>query len=131
MKRRYLYITCSLHASYCLTFHNNSKKKNLSHCIIEDVHVQTKYTEIQKRYLHCNMLTWICCLCNLQVFLHWRHNSTHHHHCHRIQNCYGNEAWKCAPRNFFHNISTKCTRDSAFSTKKTTKKTKKTQQNTL
>lgn len=72
------------------------------------------------------MHTWICSFCKLQVFLHWRHNSTHHHHCQSIQNCYGNEAWKYAPRNFFYNISTKCTRDSSFSTTKKGKKNKKT-----
>lgn len=39
--------------------------------------------------------------------------------------CYGNEAWKCASHNFFHNISTKCTRDSAFSIKKKKRRQKK------
>lgn len=63
----------------------------------------------------------------IQVFLHWRHNSTHHHHSQRIQNCYGNEAWKCTLRNFFHNISTKCTRDCFLYKKNQTKK----QQNIL
>lgn len=42
----------------------------------------------------------------------------HHHHCQSILRCYGNEARNCAPHNFFHNISTKCTRDSTFATKK-------------